>query len=176
MTLLARIEGYAAVFGAPDESGDVILPGAFARRPAPQNIRMLNQHEAGEPIGRWTHLEEDAHGLWAEGALLLESPRAREVWTLLKGGALDGLSIGFQTVRAHREGGRRAVAEAALWEISIVTFPMAAGARVTRVGEPESEEARGPVRPPPEDLRLLAAALQDAARLFRPAFRPRASV
>lgn len=168
MTLLARIEGYAAVFNAPDGSGDVILPGAFARRPAAHDIRMLNQHEAGEPIGRWTRLEEDAFGLYAEGLLLLDSPRAREIWALLKGGALDGLSIGFQTVRAHREGGRRAVAEAALWEISIVTFPMAAGARVTRVGEPESEEAPAPGSPPPGDQRLLAAVLQDAARLFQP--------
>jgi hypothetical protein len=173
MSLVARIEGYAAIFDAPDGSGDVILPGAFLRRPAPENIRMLNQHEAGAPIGRWTRLEEDAHGLFAEGVLLLESPRAREVWALLKGGALDGLSIGFQTVRAHREGGRRAVAEAALWEISVVTFPMAAGARVLRVGEPESEEARAPDRPPFGDERLLAAALRDAARLFR---NPRASV
>ena len=176
MTLIARIEGYAAIFDAPDASGDVILPGAFARRPAAEDIRMLSQHDAAAPVGRWTDLREDGRGLYAEGVLLLDSPRARETWALLKGGALDGLSIGFQTVRAHREGGRRAVAEAALWEISIVTFPMAPGARVTRVGEPEGEEARGPVRPPPEDLRLLAAALEDAARLFRPAFRPRASV
>lgn len=90
------------------------------------------------------------------------------MWTLVKGGALDGLSIGFQTVRAHREGGRRAVAEAALWEISIVTFPMAAGARIARVGEPESEEARAQVLPPPRAERLLAAAFLDAARVFRP--------
>ena len=168
MTPIARIEGYAALFNAPDASGDIILPGAFARRPPAEAVRMLNQHDAAAPIGRWTRLVEDARGLWAEGLLLLDSPRAREVWTLVKGGALDGLSIGFQTVRAHCENGRRAVAEAALWEISIVTFSTAAGARIARVGEPESEEARAQVLPPPRAERLLAAALQDAARLFRP--------
>ena len=48
--------------------------------------------------------------------------------------ALDGLSIGFRTARAHADkaAGVRRILEADLWEISLVTFPMLPGARVER--------------------------------------------
>lgn len=54
---------------------------------------------------------------------------------LMKAGALDGLSIGFQTVKAKTDGktGVRRILEADLWEISIVTFPMLPSARVSNV-------------------------------------------
>ena len=50
----------------------------------------------------------------------------------MRAGALDGLSIGFRTVRAHRDRARRRrrLVEIDLWEISLVTFPMLPGARV----------------------------------------------
>ena len=68
--------------------------------------------------------------------ILTELERGRDVLALLREGALDGLSIGFKTIRARtdRASRRRTVLEADLWEISVVTFPMLAGARVTRVG------------------------------------------
>ena len=55
--------------------------------------------------------------------------------------ALDGLSIGFRTVRSSKEGrsgkaarpGVRRILEADLWEISVVTFPMLPSARVSDV-------------------------------------------
>ena len=54
----------------------------------------------------------------------------------MRGGALDGLSIGFRTVRAQdrrRRRGVRRILEADLWEISVVTFPMLPGARIETV-------------------------------------------
>jgi phage terminase large subunit-like protein len=60
---------------------------------------------------------------------------AREVLSLLRAGAVDGLSIGFRTVKGNidpRTRVRRLVA-VELWEISIVTFPLLAGARVRAV-------------------------------------------
>ena len=49
--------------------------------------------------------------------------RAREVHGLMKAGALDGLSIGFEAVRARSDaaGGVRRILQADLWEISVVT-------------------------------------------------------
>jgi hypothetical protein len=141
LPLIAEIAGYAAIFGEPDLNGDVIARGAFAntlvKRQAP--VRMLYAHAAERPIGRWTVLREDARGLFARGALLLSSSAAREVYALLSGGAVDGLSIGYQTVRARKapRGAARRIMEADLWEISVVTFPMAQGARVTSVGAPQ---------------------------------------
>jgi uncharacterized protein len=53
----------------------------------------------------------------------------------MRDGALDGLSIGFRTVRAANEPrtGIRRIKEADLWEISVVTFPMLPEARVEKV-------------------------------------------
>ncbi len=50
----------------------------------------------------------------------------------MRAGALDGLSIGFRTVKARTEpkAGVRRLVEIDLWEISVVTFPMLPEARV----------------------------------------------
>lgn len=160
--LVATIEGYASIFHVPDMNGDVIAPGAFARRRPAAGIRMLYQHAAEAPIGRWLALEEDARGLYAQGELLLSSETAREVHALLVGGAIDGLSIGFQTVRSRKEkGGARLILEADLWEVSVVTFPMAPGARVALTGPPAPAAV-----PPAAAGALFAATLKDAARMF----------
>ena len=135
------IEGYASVFGNADSGGDVVAPGAFkdslGARPADQ-VRMLWQHDANEPIGVWEHIAEDAHGLFVRGRLLGNVARGREVLSLLRAGAIDGLSIGFRTVRARTDerSGVRTLLEIDLWEISIVTFPMNDAARVANVKQP----------------------------------------
>ena len=130
--------GYASVFGEVDLGKDVIERGAFARsiaRKGPGGVRMLFQHDPAEPIGRWTRISEDEIGLHVEGQLTLGAPRADEVYAHLKNRALDGLSIGFRTVRSQgdRKTGVRRILEADLWEISVVTFPMLPSARVVSV-------------------------------------------
>ncbi|MBN9057585.1 MAG: HK97 family phage prohead protease, partial [Rhizobiales bacterium] len=69
-------------------------------------------------------------------------------------GALDGLSIGFKTVkaRADRTAGDRRLVEIDLWEISVITFPMQPDARVSSV------KTTG-----------LAARMRRAARTLHPA-------
>ena len=131
-------EGYASLFGAEDQGRDVVMPGAFraslARRGA-AGIRMLFQHDPAEPIGTWETIREDARGLYVRGRLICGVTRAREIFTLIREGALDGLSIGFRTRKAVRDArtGQRRLYEIDLWEISIVTFPMLSGARVSAV-------------------------------------------
>jgi HK97 family phage prohead protease len=130
--------GYASLFGEVDLGKDAIAPGAFARsldRRGAAGVRMLFQHDPGQPIGRWRTIREDERGLYVEGVLSPGVARAREVMNLMKSGALDGLSIGFQTVRSKTERGSgvRRILEADLWEISIVTFPMLPAARVSNV-------------------------------------------
>jgi HK97 family phage prohead protease len=140
-----RFAGYASVFGRLDEGGDIVLPGAFRRSLGRhRDIRMLFQHDPKEPVGVWERLAEDSHGLWVEGRLVPEVPRAEALRRLIATRAIDGLSIGFRTVRATREPGtgHRRLGEIDLWEISIVTFPMMDAARII------------PGRPPEHDLRL----------------------
>ena len=130
--------GYASLFNKADLGRDVIEPGAFARSLRMRGaggIRMLFQHDPNQPIGTWAEIREDARGLFVRGRLATGVGRAREVLSLLRAGALDGLSIGFRTVRARQDkaAGVRRILEADLWEISVVTFPMMPEARVGRV-------------------------------------------
>jgi HK97 family phage prohead protease len=147
--------GYASRFGVVDLGRDLVLPGAFgesiARRGA-RGIKMLFPHDPAEPIGVWSELREDAHGLYVRGRILPEVARGREVLALMRAGALEGLSIGFRTVegRSDPKSGVRRLSRIDLWEISVVTFPMLPEARVSAV----KNDA---------DLRL-AAAIRRAAR------------
>lgn len=130
--------GYASLFGKVDLAKDVVERGAFAASLAKRGaagIRMLFQHDPAEPIGVWTEIREDARGLFVRGRLAGDVGRAREVLSLMRGKALDGLSIGFRTVRAKADAakGVRRILEADLWEISVVTFPMLPEARVAQV-------------------------------------------
>ena len=130
--------GYASLFGRIDLGKDIIEQGAFARSLRERGCeghRMLFQHDPSQPIGVWTEIREDARGLFVRGRLTKDVGRAREVLSLMRGGALDGLSIGFRTVRARSEAGTgvRRMLEADLWEISVVTFPMLPEARIHAV-------------------------------------------
>ena len=115
---------------------------------------MLWQHDPTRPIGVWDEIREDDSGLWVKGRLLPEVAQAREAAALIQAGAIDGLSIGYRTIRAERDQkGRRVLAEVELWEVSLVTFPMLPEAKVGR------KEA--------EDLREMAQAFHAAAEILR---------
>ena len=139
--------GYASTFNNEDYGRDVVLPGAFAkslsRRPA-SKVKMLRGHDTTDPIGIWTDLKEDAKGLRATGKIILDTSRGRETYALLKAGALDGLSIGFRTIkdRFDRAKGVRYLEEVDLAEISVVTFPMNSLATVQAVKSTDPDRAR----------------------------------
>ena len=130
--------GYASVFGVKDQGGDIVMKGAFtkslAKYPAAK-VKMLWQHDTSDPIGVWTKFEEDARGLKAEGRIILETRQGREAHALMKAGAVDGISIGYRTIRDEmdRKNGARLLHEVELREASIVTFPMNEDATVTAV-------------------------------------------
>jgi uncharacterized protein len=122
----------------PDLGGDVVMPGAFRRsliRRTNTGIKLLYQHDPTQPIGTWISLTQDDRGLFVKGRLIPEIAKAREVLALMRAGALDGLSIGFRTVKGSRDPttGLRRLHEIDLWEISIVTFPMQPDARVRAI-------------------------------------------
>ena len=151
-----EFEGYASLFGVADSAGDIVERGAFAQslaRRGPAKVRMLYQHFAHEPIGVWQIIREDARGLYVRGRLITDTQRCRECLALLGEGALNGLSIGFRTVRAKRDAktGLRHLLEIELWEISVVTFPLLAQSRVTAVGK--KNDAAAEIRRAAEVLR-----------------------
>jgi len=132
-----QIEGYASLWGVADLNGDVVARGAFAdslAKTGAKGVRMLHQHESRTAVGVWDDLVEDERGLFVRGRIMDWSAEARFAAALSRAGALDGLSIGFRSSRARREGRLRVLVEVALWEVSLVTFPMLPGARF-RVGK-----------------------------------------
>ena len=130
-----RFAGYASVFGEVDDGGDIVMPGAFRKGlnlRGRHRVKMLFQHDPKDPVGTWDRIAEDGYGLWVEGRLVGEVPRAEALRRLIARGAVDGLSIGFRTVKSTRDprSGHRRLWEIDLWEISIVTFPMMDLARI----------------------------------------------
>ncbi|TIL84088.1 MAG: HK97 family phage prohead protease [Mesorhizobium sp.] len=126
-----EIEGLAWPFATPDRVGDVIEKGAFASAALP--LPMLFGHDADDPVGAWTEAIEAPEGLRLKGRLLVgEVRRADEVRSLVRAGAVRGLSIGFITKKAMpRKGGGRTITNLELLEASLVAIPMHPGARVT---------------------------------------------
>lgn len=136
--------GYASVFGNIDAYGDMVMPGAFAKSLASKMPALLWQHDAHEPIGVWQEFKEDKKGLFATGQLLVDGvTRAKEAYSLLRAGALNGLSIGYmlndyEWVKTDDEKFRK-LTEIDLWEVSLVTFPANDEARISDVKEAISE-------------------------------------
>ncbi len=136
-------EGYASTFdGPPDLGGDVVKPGAFVKTIEERGIfgngiKMLWQHDMHDPAGIWHELREDKVGLRVRGQLAVESDTGRNAYALMKIGALDGMSIGYNAkdfeIIEDENGRTRYIKEAALYEISLVTFGMNTRAKITDV-------------------------------------------
>ncbi|MFD2234816.1 HK97 family phage prohead protease [Phaeospirillum tilakii] len=143
--------GYGAVFDNVDSCGDVIIKGAFTEtldraKSSGQWPAMLMQHgglglgaDDMTPVGIWTDLEEDNIGLKVTGKLA-DTTRGREAYALLKmepRPAIDGLSIGYiaksYEPRSRPEDPRRKLTKVDLLEVSLVTFPANAKARIGAV-------------------------------------------
>ena len=154
------IEGYASLFGKRDQGNDVVMGGAYGASlarlaAAGRRVKMLWQHDPTQPIGVWDEVREDATGLWVKGRILGVVEKGREAVALLAAGAIDGLSIGYRTVKSERDGkGQRLLTELELWEVSLVTFPMLPEARVTGKGD----------MPEADTWRSLAQIFEDARR------------
>lgn len=133
--------GYGSVFGNIDSYREIVAPGAFksslsAIASAGDPLPVLWQHNPDQPIGGYTTLAEDDHGLKVAGFLLKDDVAlAREAYALMKARVVKGLSIGYY-VRADSYDEKtsvRTLTELDLREISVVTFPANEEAQVENV-------------------------------------------
>ncbi|MDB4111903.1 HK97 family phage prohead protease [Yoonia sp.] len=152
------ISGYASLFGAADQGGDTVQRGAYGASLAKgRGVKMLWQHDPTQPIGVWDEVREDDKGLWVKGRLLTDVAKGREAASLIAARAIDGLSIGYRTVKASKDtNGGRLLAELELWEVSLVTFPMLPDARVGAKGDDPAATA----------MREMAAAFEGARQVM----------
>jgi hypothetical protein len=132
--------GYGSIFNNKDLGNDVVLAGAFAQsigRKGAKAIKLLYQHKQDEPIGVFDEIIEDQKGLKVKGRLAMGTQRGREVYELMKMGAIDGLSIGYRVddkgYDYDKRRRRRMLKSVDLMEISAVTFPMNPKARIQAV-------------------------------------------
>ena len=162
------ISGYASLFGARDQGGDVVQIGAYTASlarlsAAGRGVKMLWQHDPAQPIGVWDEVREDGTGLWVKGRILTAVDKGREAAALLDAGAIDGLSIGYRTLKSTKDaGGARLLTELELWEVSLVTFPMLSEARVSAKSDAQDADLR--VQEAGEIWAEFAAMLKDAGQ------------
>ncbi|SEG20559.1 HK97 family phage prohead protease [Marinobacterium lutimaris] len=136
-----EFEGYGSVFGNKDSHDDIVVRGAFkntldswsekGRLPA-----LLWQHNMQEPIGVYTEMKEDEHGLYVKGLLLIDDdPLAKRAHAHMKAGSLGGLSIGYMINDSEYDSAKDAwlLKDIDLWEVSLVTFPSNDEARISNV-------------------------------------------
>ena len=118
------ITGHGSVFDVVDQGKDSVSPGAFAESLKQRMPKMLLNHDPGEVIGVWDKAFEDQRGLMLQGRLNMDIQKGREVFSNIKMGALDGLSIGYRTDDSEQVKGVRVLKKLSLFEVSVVTFPM----------------------------------------------------
>lgn len=120
------IEGYAAIFGTPDLSGDIIVPGAFAKslERSGGELPYLWQHDLKGPvIGRVVELAEDTKGLRYK-ARLSRTQFAADLGVQVADGDVDGASFGYFARRSSGAKGARTLLEVDIFEVSLVSIPM----------------------------------------------------
>lgn len=155
--------GYGSVFGVEDSYGEIVAPGAFkdslaALAEKKRMVPVLWQHRSGEPLGVYSELTEDDHGLKVTGKLLVnEIGQAKEALALMRAGAVTGLSIGYWVRQSSydEKTNVRTLLVLDLVEVSLVTFPANDEARIDAV---KFKLAHGELPTLPEFERLLREA------------------
>jgi len=129
-----------------DLGGDVIEPGAFKRtlknwKSSKRVLPLLDSHAGHSTVrssvGKLLDAEENKDGLLAEFQVI-DGPDGDEIFRRVKGGYVDGLSIGYQAVKVKypetetekASGVFRYLQEVKLHEISVVLWPMNTQARI----------------------------------------------
>lgn len=160
-------EGLLSPYGNVDEGGDVVEPGAFTKTLQEQGATrpLLWQHKTDMPIGDLT-LEERPEGLWCKGQLLMDLPKAKEAYLLMKAKIVRGLSIGFLAVKDSVSNNVRRLKEIKLYEGSVVTFPMNTNALIASI-KARDGETKGDFNEELTELQLSDAGYQMRCALSR---------
>jgi uncharacterized protein len=138
LTPSGRFSGYASTFDdKQDLVEDIVVYGAFAglsRSPFP----LLDHHKQDIPLGL-IHVSQNLGGLYAQGTPNMDLARAREMVSLMRQGAVSGLSIGYTAKNSCPKNGVRYLTKLELHEVSLCSFPANPNARVTSLKAAELE-------------------------------------
>lgn len=129
-------KGYASVYDVVDRYNEIVTRGAFTNTLQENDGKfpLCWFHNVQEPLGI-IYAQESIKGLLVEGYLNLDVKSAREKHSLMKQGAIKGLSIGFKTMQDEWDSDVRKLKEIKLYEISPITlsFQACPGAEIEDV-------------------------------------------
>jgi HK97 family phage prohead protease len=106
----------------------------------PKSIKLLNQHDMKQPLGKATSFTVDEDGIYASFKIS-RSNRGTEALILAEEGLQSGLSVGVEVLQSKNKGGVMVVSSAKLFEVSLVTEPAFKSAQVLDVAAEETPEA-----------------------------------
>jgi HK97 family phage prohead protease len=116
------------------EANSIQLPGD------PKTIKLLNQHDMKQPLGKASSFTMDENGIYASFKIS-RSNRGTEALILAEEGLQSGLSVGVEVIKAKTKAGVMHVSAARLYEVSLVTEPAFKSAQVLDVAAEETPEA-----------------------------------
>jgi len=121
-------------------AGKVVFEkGAIALPEDPKTVRLLNQHDARQPLGKATQFTEQEDGVYASFKVS-KSNRGTEALILAEEGLQSGLSVGVEVIKSKQKGNIMVVSAAKLLEVSLVTEPAFKSAQVIDVAAEETPE------------------------------------
>jgi HK97 family phage prohead protease len=128
-----EVTGLAVPYGSTADIGGVyreaFAPGAIR---SVEDVKLFWQHS--EPIGKIIEGRDTEAGFEIR-AMISDTPRGNEAYTLLKDNVINKFSVGFVPVEQTRDGDLVTRTLVDLKEVSLVSFPAFAGASVAEVRE-----------------------------------------
>jgi HK97 family phage prohead protease len=122
-------------------AGKVVFEkGAIALPEDPKTVKLLNQHDSRQPLGKATQFTEQEDGIYASFKVS-RSNRGSEALILAEEGLQSGLSVGVEVIKSKQKGNVMFVSAAKLLEVSLVTEPAFKSAQVIDVAAEETPEA-----------------------------------
>jgi HK97 family phage prohead protease len=119
-------------------AGKVVFEkGAIALPEDPKTIKLLNQHDMKQPLGKATQFTEQEDGIYASFKIS-RSNRGSEALILAEEGLQSGLSVGVEVIKSKQKGNVMFVSAARLFEVSLVTEPAFKSAQVIDVAAEET--------------------------------------
>jgi HK97 family phage prohead protease len=128
-------------------AGKVVFEkGAIALPEDPKTVKLLNQHDMKQPLGKATQFTEQEDGIYASFKIS-RSNRGSEALILAEEGLQSGLSVGVEVIKSKQKGNVMFVSAARLFEVSLVTEPAFKSAQVIDVAAEETPEAVEEIQP-----------------------------
>ena len=128
-------------------AGKVVFEkGSIALPEDPKTVKLLNQHDSRQPLGKATQFTEQEDGVYASFKVS-RSNRGTEALILAEEGLQSGLSVGVEVIKSKQKGNVMFVSAAKLLEVSLVTEPAFKSAQVIDVAAEETPEAVEEIQP-----------------------------